>query len=219
MQGRVASARPSTDFDGTADLFDSKALGDDVGMSHAASVLAKLVRSRAKKPLDPRWNERAARVLGTPFPKNHTHEGARSELLLQAARLLIKSRDARVVPVLFEVLTTGDPRRDPRHLILIELIGKLGSAADCQALCTWFEGRPAREISQGSAWSIYALVADALVRLADKKVFAMLQKALTGSAKGKSALSDHHRWSYEKALEVLMAKGKPNVGMSVLPEP
>lgn len=41
---------------------------------------------------------------------------------------------------------------------------------------------------------------------------------LRKSAKNEVALTGHHSWSYEKALEVIMEGRPPNVGNSWLPE-
>lgn len=212
------AAKPA-DFDATAPLFEPKALTDAKGMDFALEHLQKLLKSRSKQPLDERWAGRLVELFRTPFPANHRHESSRSLMMRTAGSLLVKLRPKGVGKLLMAALRDPKDERNVRHLYLVELIGKLGEPKLASELCDWFEKQSARTISLGSIWSLHAMVPDALIRLGSAATFARIQKALAEDAKGKRSLSGHHRWSYERALEVMMKKGPPDVGTKMFPEP
>ncbi len=215
----MATRRTSLDLADTAALFEPEALTDAEGMDAATNVLAKLVKSKSKAPPDPLWGRRAAEVFRTPFPKNYKHEASRSSLFLEAGRLLLRSNQRDVVPLLIDQLFAGTDHGDTRHKFMLELVGKLGSPADVPRICQWFESQSARVIGAGSALSIHAILPNTLIRLASAETVDYVVERLHKSANGEVALTGHHSWSYEKALEVIMEGGPPNVGNSWLPEP
>lgn len=213
----MAARRPRLDPAATAALFEPEALTDAEGMDAATNVLANLVTPKSKPPPDPLWGRRAAEVFRTPFPKNYRHESSRASLFLAAGRLLLRMNQRDVVPLLIDQLFAGKDHGDRRHKFMLELVGKLGSPSDVPRICQWFESQSARAIG-GSALSLHAILPNTLIRLASAETVDYIVDRLHKAAQGEVTLSGHHRWSYEKALEVVMEGGPPNVGNAWLPE-
>lgn len=219
----MSARRTSTDFDATAPLFEPSALGDSDGMQRAADVLTALSKSRAKKPLDSRWASRCVATLRTPFPGDHRHESARSALFRAAGSLLVLrlgTQREQTTAQLLELLRLGGDQRDRgdvRYRYAIELIGKLGTSDDVPALCAWFDARPGRELGSGMT-SVYAVMVNALMRLANADTTALLIRALEQDSASKAPLGKHQRWTYERTLEGLSSGERPAVGVSFLPE-
>lgn len=195
--------------------FSAENLTDRKGLRAAAKTLAQV---RAGGSIDPRWGPRAAELFATPFPADFKHEDARHELFHEAGMLLLELGDATVVPRLIETL--GDVAKGPdrRHNFVVDLVGRLGAAGELPALLDWINKQSKRTVGSGSAFAVYAVLVNTLVRLKSPKTTALIRKRLRLANAEQLLLDEYERFAFEKALELIENDAPADYGFTFLPK-
>ena len=203
------------EFEAVSARFAAANLTDRKGMRAAAKTLAQV---RAGGSIDPRWGPRAADLFATPFPKDFAHDDARHELFHEAGMLLLELGNAAVVPRLIETLGGVAKGPDRHHNFVVDLVGRLGAAAELPALLDWINKQTKRTVGSGSAFAVYAVLVNTLVRLKSPKTVALIRKRLRLADAEQLILDEYERFAFEKALELIENGDPPDYGFTFLPK-
>ncbi len=187
-----AKPRP-TSFERTAPKFESAALATPEGRKKAVLALRAVRRGVVD---DARWLDRCLGLLTALPPEGGAVEIR--ELRADVLSTVIHLQDPRAANQLLSLLDDGAV--DSPRAMIVFVIGKLGDRAAVPPLLSWFNRQNGRNSER-----VYREIADTLIRLADARVFKLVERALK-----REATNDYQRWAYEQALESIMKGRAPS---------